>query len=121
MKNYYDFRKTVKQKLSKIMEEKIEKLVLPQNVFGYSAALGHYTVSPFGTAKYIISVVLDGKEAYDDFYNEYYEDEFAGFTDIKWKSDGVYGFFGVDFYVPEESLEAGQAKVKELLAILEED
>ena len=27
MKNYYDFRKSVNQKLSRILEEKIEKLV----------------------------------------------------------------------------------------------
>ena len=48
MKNYYDFRKTVKQKLNRILEEKIERLVLPQNAFGYTAKKGHYVVTPFG-------------------------------------------------------------------------
>lgn len=121
MKNYYDFRKSINQKLAKIMEEKVERLVLPQNSFGYSANKGHYNVSPFGTNDYIISVVLNDLDAYNDFYNEYYEDEFTGFTDIKWKRDGVLGYFGVDFYVPDSSLEAGQAKVKEIFRDIEED
>lgn len=123
MMNYYDFRKNVKQKLSKIMEEKIERLVLPQNAFGYSAAKGHYTVTPFGVAQYIISVVLNDLDAYNDFTNEYYEDEKRGeiFTDINWKRDSVYGYYGVDLYVPEVSLEAGQAYIKEIFDNIAED
>lgn len=123
MKNYYDFRKSVNQKLSRILEEKIEKLVLPQNAFGYSAAKGHYNVSPFGTSTYIISVVLKSAEAYDDFYNEYYEDEKRGeiFSDVNWKRDNVYGYYGVDLYVSETALEAGQAYIKEIFNAIEED
>lgn len=123
MKNYYDFRKSINTKLTRILEEKIERLVLPQNAFGYSAAKGHYNVTPFGTAQYIISVVLKDAEAYEDFYNEYYEDEKRGeiFTDLNWKRDGVYGYYGVDLYVPEVSLEAGQAYVKEILDAINED
>ena len=121
MKNYYDFRKSVNQKLSKILEEKIERLVLPQNAFGYSAVKGHYNVTPFGTAQYVISVVLKDLDAYNDFYNEYYEDEFPGFTDVNWKRDSVYGYFGVDFYVSEASLEGAQAKIKDIFNDIEED
>lgn len=123
MKNFYEFRKAINQKLSRILEEKIEKLVLPQNAFGYSAEKGHYNVSPFGTSTYIISVVLKDSEAYNDFYNEYYEDEKRGeiFTDINWKHDGVYGYYGVDLYVPEVSLEAGQAYIKEIFDNIKED
>lgn len=121
MKNYYDFRKTVTQKLSNILEEKIERLVLPENAFGYSAQKGHYNVSPFGTAEYIISVVLNNLDAYNDFYNEFYEEDYDFFTAINWKRDGVYGYYGVDLYVPEASLELGQSKVKEMLDSINED
>lgn len=121
MKNYIDFRKSINQKLSRILEDKIERLVLPQNAFGYSAAKGHYNVSPFGTSEYIISVVLNDLDAYNSFYNEYYEDEFSGFTAVNWKRDGVYGYYGVDFYVSEASLEKGQAVVKDILRNIEED
>ena len=124
MKNFYDFRKSVNQKLSTILEEKITRLILPQNAFGYSAGKGNYTVTPFGTADYIISVVLKDLDAYNDFYNEFYEDEDENlklFRDINWKRDGVYGYYGVDLYVQEASLEEGQAKVKDILHDIEED
>lgn len=120
MKNFYDFRKTVNQKLGKILEEKIERLCLPQNAFGYTASNGHYTVTPFGTNTYIISVVLPNRETYDDFYEEFYGDEDTYFSDINWKSDGVYGYYGVDLYVSEGSLEEGQAKVKDILEAIKE-
>lgn len=124
MKNYYDFRKTVNQKLAKIMEEKIERLVLPQNAFGYSGKKGHYIVTPFGVSQYIISVVLPDIEAYNDFYNAYYDNDndYNGvFTDLNWKRDGVYGQYGVDLYVNEAALEEGQAAVKELFERIDEE
>lgn len=122
MKNYYDFRKSINQKLSRILEEKIERLVLPQNAFGYSAAKGHYNVSPFGVAQYIISVVLTDIDTYNDFYNEYYEYEDSKHPyEVNWKRDGVYGYYGADIYVPESRLEEAQALVKEILANIEED
>lgn len=120
MKNYYDFRKSVNQRLAKILEEKIERLCLPQNAFGYSASNGYYNVTPFGTNTYIISVVLPNRETYDDFYEEFYGDEDTYFTDVNWKRDGVLGYYGVDLYVSEGSLEAGQAKIKEILADIAE-
>lgn len=122
MKNYYDFRKSINQKLSRILEEKIERLVLPQNAFGYSAAKGHYNVSPFGVAQYIISVVLTDIDTYNDFYNEYYEYEDSKHPyEVNWKRDSVYGYYGADIYVPESRLEEAQALVKEILANIEED
>lgn len=122
MKNYYDFRKSINRKLSTILEEKIERLVLPQNAFGYSAAKGHYNVSPFGVAQYIISVVLKDLDTYNDFYNEYYEYEDSKHPyEVKWKRDGVYGYYGADIYVPESRLEEAQALVKEIFTNIEED
>ena len=43
------------------------------------------------------------------------------FTDINWKRDSVYGYYGVDLYVPEVSLEAGQAYIKEIFDNIVED
>lgn len=121
MKSYLDFRNSINQKLSRILEEKIERLVLPQNAFGYSAAKGHYNVTPFGTSEYIISVVLNNLDAYNDFYNEYYEEEDKHPYQVNWKRDSVYGYFGADIYVAESRLEEAQALVKEILAAIEED
>lgn len=120
MKNYYDFRKSVNKKLQSILEEKVERLCLPQNAFGYTASNGYYNVTPFGTKTYIISVVLPNRETYDDFYEEFYGDEDTYFSDINWKKDNVYGYYGVDLYVPEGNLEAGQAKVKDILEAIKE-
>jgi len=115
MKNYHDFKKSVIQKLYNIMEEKIERLVLPQNTFGYNAAKGHYTVSPFGAGTYIISVVLPDLATYNDFYEEFYGDEDVYFSEVNWKRDSVYGYFGVDLYVSDSSLESAQAYIKDIL------
>ena len=123
MKNYFDFKKTVNQKLNTILEEKIERLVLPQNAFGYSGKKGHYVVTPFGVSEYIISVVLPDLDTYNDFYNAYYDndDQENLFTAENWKRDGVYGQFGVDLYVNEARLEEGQAFVKELFERIDEE
>ena len=122
MKNYYDFRKTVKQKLNRILEEKIERLVLPQNAFGYTAKKGHYVVTPFGVSQYIISVVLPDLDTYNDFYNAYYDGDDEIFSEINWKRDGVYGQFGADMYINEARLEDAQALVKEIFErIADED
>ena len=116
MRNYFDFKKSVNQKLNKILEEKIERLVLPQNAFGYTAKNGHYTVTPFGVSQYIISVVLPNLDVYNDFYNAYYDnDDDQIFTDINWKRDNVFGFYGADLYINEARLEDGQALVKDIL------
>lgn len=116
MKNYFDFKKSINQKLNRILEEKIERLVLPQNAFGYTASNGHYIVTPFGTSQYIISVVLPNLDVYEDFYNAYYDnDDDEVFTEANWKRDGVYGQFGVDLYINESRLEEGQSLVKEIL------
>ncbi len=122
MKNYYDFRKTVKQKLNRILEEKIERLVLPQNAFGYTAKKGHYVVTPFGVSQYIISVVLPDLDTYNDFYNAYYDGEDEIFSEINWKRDSVYGQFGADMYINEARLEDAQALIKEIFErIADED
>lgn len=120
MKNYYDFKKSVNQKLKSILEEKITRLCLPRNAFGYTASNGYYNVTPFGTKTYIISVVLPNRETYDDFYEEFYGDEEDFFSDINWKRDGVLGYFGVDLYVSEGALEKAQAKVKDILEAIKE-
>lgn len=121
MKNYYDFKKSVIGKLNRILEEKIERLVLPQNTFGYSAKTGHYTVSPFGAGTYIISVVLPDLDRYNDFYEVFYGDDDVYFSEVNWKRDSVYGYFGVDLYVSEGNLESAQAYVKEILTEIEEE
>ncbi len=124
MKNFYEFRKAVKGKLNRILEEKIDTIVLPRNAFGYSAKKGHYNVTPFGTSDYIISVVLNGEEEYNDFYNEFYENEEENteiFNTINWKSDRVVGYHGVDLYVNEASLEQAQSIVKGIFEAIEED
>ena len=120
MKNYHDFKKSVFQKLNKIMEDKIERLVLPRNTFGYSAKNGHYTVSPFGAGTYIISVVLPDLDTYNNFYEEFYGEEDVFFTEINWKRDTVYGYFGVDLYVSEGNLESAQAYIKNIFDAIEE-
>ena len=115
MRNYYDFRKSIMQKLNKIVEDKISRLVLPQNAFGYSASKGYYNVSPFTTGTYIISVVLPDLDTYNDFYEEFYGDEKVYFSDIKWKRDNTFRQYGVDLYVSEGSLESAQAYIKDIL------
>lgn len=119
MKNYHDFKKSVMRKLHKIMEEKIERLVLPQNTFGYSSAKGHYTVSPFGSGTYIISVVLPDLDTYNDFYEEFYGDDDECFSEVNWKRDSVYGYFGVDLYVSDACLEHAQSYIKGILEAIE--
>lgn len=118
MTNYYDFKKITLGKLNNILEEKITKLSDVKPVRGYSAKVGHYTVSPFGVNTYIISVVLPSKEVADNFYTEYYKDsslEPGVFEDSRWKLDKVYGWYGVDIYVNSNRVEEAESEVKKLL------
>lgn len=115
MKNYYDFRKDVHNKLTRIVEEKISRLVLPKNSFGYTGTKASYTVSPFGVREYLITVILQDKDTYDQFIDEFYElDDESLFSTTNWKRDGIWGFYGVDLYVNRDRLEEAQSVIKDL-------
>lgn len=116
MKNYYDFKKDVNCKLAQILEDKITRLVLPRNAFGYTGNNASYTVSPFGVREYLITVIFESLDVYNAFMEEFYKVENSDlFSTVNWKRDGVYGFYGVDLYVNRDRLEEAQAVIKNLL------
>lgn len=116
MKNYYDFKKNINSKLERILEDKITRLVLPRNAFGYTGNNASYTVSPFGVKEYLITVIFESLEVYNTFMEEFYKVKNQDlFSAINWKRDGVYGFYGVDLYVNRDRLEEAQSFIKNLL------
>lgn len=112
-KDFLKFKKITESKLNTIREEKVSKLILPDNAWGYTGNIGSYSAAPFAIDSYYFTIWSKKPETIKDLGKEIVSNDIFSSTSII--VDNVLPLYRITTYVNMNNKEAAEAVIKEII------